>query len=281
MFTSGDSAYLLAGLPILLYGYVICLDSYSAFGKDRHLPKWAEPFFMILFGVLILFGGIAKRSECHHGDTNCTDMGLSLLVFSVFMMLLGTVGLMSHALPLFATTSVSWTTPLVFAIAAVFMWIQGDVSMPTFFSSSSDDGGMGGMDGMGGMGGGDGGGHHSHKRMEGMSISHYDTIMARGFAVAAFIVATLRALTMTDPVRWGVFTAYATSICGLALSARSKTIMSAFNVNQVMPQTVLLGICTISTFMLLPLLGYIFCVTRNHVPQVHAPHHRLKNDLSD
>jgi len=50
MFTSGDSAFFLAGLPILIYGYVICLDSYSAFGKDRHLPKWVEPFFMVLFG---------------------------------------------------------------------------------------------------------------------------------------------------------------------------------------------------------------------------------------
>jgi len=109
----------------------------------------------------------------------------------------------------------------------------------------------------------------------------YHEFMSGGFAVAALAAGLLRALTAVDPVRWGVFTAYATSITALALAARSEAMLSFLMRKHLMPHTAFLGICMIATVMIIPVLGYIYVVTRGDVPSVHAAHHRRKYELSE
>lgn len=236
MFTSADTAQLLFGFFIIFYGYLLCLDSYNALGKNKNLPKWTEPLFLLILGFIIIFISFSDMMEgCtnHHGEViaSCKDNTATIFLFGLLLCVLGIVELLNQNLEIFSF-STSWVTPAVLVILAILL------KSPT---PAAHEGA---------------GGHGSHGA----------NFLEQAFTVSVLSAAILRALVRVDAERWGVLSAYAWSLAGLAHAARSQAIFLSLSAS-FSQHTIFLTICVLACVMLLPLLAYIQWATKDHQPR--------------
>jgi len=127
-FTANDAAHLFFGVPVLIYGNLIALDTYGALGKGRRLPKYAEFSFLILFGFVIMIGEVFAYYGCPTvGKELCEDINSMHILLGLFMMAVGGVGIMHLYVKMFEG-SVLWMTPLTLTIVGVFMTQHSQVA---------------------------------------------------------------------------------------------------------------------------------------------------------
>jgi len=120
-FTANDAAHLFFGVPVMVYGYLIALDTYVALGKGRKLPKWAEFSFLLGFGFVIMIGEVFAYKGCPSvGQMTCQDINSMHIMFGVFMMSAGAIGMMHVHIHLFGEGAM-WMTPLTLSVVGVFM----------------------------------------------------------------------------------------------------------------------------------------------------------------
>jgi hypothetical protein len=120
-FTSNDASHLFFGVPVLAYAYLIALDTYGALGKGRKLPKSAEFNFLIGFGFIILIVDIFGYKGCPEvGKMMCQDINMMHILFGLFIMAAGAIGLMHIYINMFGE-GVMWMTPLTLSVVGMFM----------------------------------------------------------------------------------------------------------------------------------------------------------------
>jgi len=119
-FTANDAAHVFFGLPVLCYGYLIVLDTYGALGKGRKLPKWGEYSFLIGFGFVIFVGEIFAYNGCSINGAMCHDINEMHILFGIFMMAAGGIGLMHCFVKIFSHGA-QWMTPITLSVVGVFM----------------------------------------------------------------------------------------------------------------------------------------------------------------
>lgn len=118
-----DTSYILLGIPILLYGYFICLDAYNAFGRRKsRITKAVEPWFLVLFGLLLFFASLGRLwSNC--SDMACKNEGALTLILGLFMMALGSISFLNSCIPLYKYTA-SWTMSVTLVLTGIVIFYQ-------------------------------------------------------------------------------------------------------------------------------------------------------------
>lgn len=267
-----DTADILFGLPILFYGYLLCMDAYNALGKHKKMPSWLEPLLFVILGIILLFSSFGKLMVCKNAA--CTNDATVPLLFGILMMMLGAVHLLNQNLSIFSF-SVSWVTPVVLAIIALLYFPNAIVSL-----SPSSGGGGGGhshghrrslFSGGHGHGGGHGGGGNSNGEMPMSEMDGFSTMLQQTFAISSLSAAALRGLMLVDPPRWGIFTAYALSLSSLSLIFQSPALSSSLSL-YFSSHTVVLGITVVGVILLVPLMVLIYSYTKNDIHNHNYDH---------
>lgn len=248
MFTVSDAADLLFCLPLLVYAYLLCLGAYNVFGKQRHLPKWVEPLFLVLLGLVIIFSAFGEIMGCHHAS--CKDQGALTLLLGVLMIVLGIVALLSDSLEVFKF-SAAWVVPMVFVILGLLF----QAPHPSSSSNSTDPSNSNTSS------------SHSSSSSAPQPESHdhdFSGFMQQAFTACALASACSRALMFVDPERWGILTCYAISLTSFALAVQGDTIMMTLS-TYFMPHTVFLGLCVLAAMLLVPVLYFIHVTTKGEL----------------
>ncbi len=110
-----------------------------------------------------------------------------------------------------------------------------------------------------------------HQTVSNDVLISYDYFMTNGFTVTAVLTGILRALSLQDPTRWSILTAYTASITAFTLVVRSEDIAASL-MRSYMAHTVYLGVCVISALALVPLLVYIWWASKRNVTEHHRVH---------
>jgi len=120
--TTNDLTHLFFGVPVMVYGYLIALDAYGALGKGRRLPPHAEFSFLVVFGFIVIIIDIGGYMGCPTdlGQMMCQDINTMHILFGVFMMAAGGLGLIHVYINQFKGAAM-WFTPLTLSVVGVFM----------------------------------------------------------------------------------------------------------------------------------------------------------------
>eukprot|EP00026_Physarum_polycephalum_P016081 Phypoly_transcript_16916.p1 GENE.Phypoly_transcript_16916~~Phypoly_transcript_16916.p1 ORF type:complete len:249 (+),score=32.18 Phypoly_transcript_16916:41-787(+) len=95
----------------------------------------------------------------------------------------------------------------------------------------------------------------------------YGVFVHTSFGVSAQAAAILRGLTIIDPKRWAIFTAYASSVTAMCFIAGSDSMDALLDKQyRLMGHTAVLGVCTLAAVMLIPFMLFIAWMNKG-VPQ--------------